>query len=198
MPRIQTTVLVVGLVLAAAFTMGTSAFTTAEIERQANIDVVADDQGLLALTDGNSGDLVFQNSDEQLEIDLTAGTADGANTDARFVLGDEDSPSTAQAFTVTNNDAESHDITVEYSEHDSNDASNLQFEFYDSSDTLVGTADEEGNAATLSASADETFYVIVVIDTGDGATDVVTSGENYTGTLTLSIDDGTETPTPAA
>jgi hypothetical protein len=58
------------LVLVASV-LGASAFTSGSVERASNVNVVNDDTGLLALEDGTSGDLVFQNSSGALEIDFT-------------------------------------------------------------------------------------------------------------------------------
>ncbi len=82
------TVLMASLLLVGTVSIGASAFTAATVERSANVDVVADNEGLLALTDGNSGNLVSQDgSTEQLGIDLESGTAAGANPNATFELG---------------------------------------------------------------------------------------------------------------
>ena len=65
------TLLMASLLLVGTVSIGASAFTAATVERSASVDVVADNEGLLALTDGNSGNLVFQDgSTEQLGIDV--------------------------------------------------------------------------------------------------------------------------------
>ncbi|MFB6293377.1 MAG: hypothetical protein ABEH60_03860 [Halonotius sp.] len=94
------------LLLVGTVSIGASAFTAATVERSASVDVVADNEGLLALTDGNSGDLVFQDgSTEQLGIDLARGTAAGGNPNATFELGNPAAPTTSNAFTIENQDA---------------------------------------------------------------------------------------------
>lgn len=191
MAKLASTLLVAGLILIAGVSVGTSAFTTADIDRQANVDVVADDTGLLGLTDGNSGNLVFQNADDQLEIDFTKGNASGANTDALFRLGDRTNPSVSQAFVITNNDAEAHTINATYNTdtNDAPDTDNLKFEIYDDSNSLVGTVSAAGDTASLDAAAGESYNVVVTVDTGhDGAT-VLKSGDDLSGTLEFRIDD---------
>lgn len=193
MSNLTSTLLVAGLLLVAGVSVGTSAFTTAEVDRQANVDVVADDVGLLGLTDGNSGNLVYQNSSDQLAIDFTNGSADGANTDALFRLGDPADPSGSQAFIITNNDAESHVINASYnaSTSDASTPENLKFEIYDSGGENVGTISASGETASWDASANTAYNVVVTVDTGHSTT-VLTSGDDLSGTLEFRVDDTAE------
>lgn len=191
MAQLMKTLLVAGVILVAGVAVGTSAFTTAAVDRQADADVTTDSNGLLGLTDGNSGNLVYQNADNQLAVNFANGTATGANTNALFELGDPTSPGSSQAFQVTNNDAEAHQIRAAYTPDtdDSNTDANLEFRVYDNSGTLVDTADEEGAVATIPASAGQTFDVVVVFDTGHGSAETLTSTDDLTGTLEFRIDD---------
>ena len=190
MAKLSSTLLVAGLILIAGVSVGTSAFTTADIDRQANVNVVADDTGLLGLTDGNSGNLVFQNADDQLEIDFTNGNASGANTDALFSLGDGSNPSGSQAFIITNNDAETHTINATYNANTAAaDTDNLKFDIYDESNTLVGTVSAAGDTASLTTSPGESYNVVVTVDTGHGGSTVLKSGDDLSGTLEFRIDD---------
>lgn len=193
MSNLTSTLLVAGLLLVAGVSVGTSAFTTAEVDRQANVDVVADDVGLLGLTDGNSGNLVYQNSSDQLAIDFTNGSADGANTDALFRLGDPADPSGSQAFIITNNDDESHVINASYNANtgDASTPENLKFEIYDSGGNNVGTISASGETASWDASANTAYNVVVTVDTGHSTT-VLTSGDDLSGTLEFRVDDTAE------
>lgn len=185
------TLLVASLLLVGTVSIGASAFTAATVERSASVDVVADNDGLLALTDGNSGNLVFQEgSTEQLGIDFTRGTATGANPNATFELGNPADPTGSNAFTIENQDAETHQITVEYTGATTNGEDNLTFEIYDSTGTSVGTVTEEGTTAVFTAPAAETFYTVITVDTGGGsaATDL-TSADDLSGTISFTIDD---------
>jgi hypothetical protein len=188
------TLLVAGIILVAGVSVGTSAFTSATVERQANADVVTDQNGLLGLTDGNSGNLVYQNADDQLAINFENGTALGANTDALFELGDSDNPGSSQAFLVTNNDAESHQMTAAYTPNadDGNADANIEFRVYDNAGALVGTVDEEGTTVSMDAAAGESYNVVVVVDTGHGAAGTLTSVDDLSGTLAFTIDDVAE------
>ena len=185
------TILMASLLLVGTVSIGASAFTAATVERSANVDVVADSEGLLALTDGDSGNLVSQDgSTEQLGIDLESGTAAGANPNATFELGNPAAPTTSNAFTIENQDAEQHQINVKYTGADTNSEDNLLFEIYDSTGTSVGTVTEEGTTASFTAPATDTFYTVVTVDTGGGsaATDL-TSASDLSGTVSFTIDD---------
>jgi hypothetical protein len=188
------TILMASLLLVGTVSIGASAFTAATVERSATVDVVADNDGLLALTDGNSGDLVSQDgSTEQLGIDLESGTASGANPNATFELGNPADPTVSNAFTIENQDAEQHQINVEYTGATTNGEDNLKFDIYDNTGASVGTVTEEGTTASFTAPAAETFYTVVTVDTGGGsaATDL-TSADDLSGTISLTIDDVNE------
>ena len=188
------TLLVAGIILVAGVSVGTSAFTSATVERQANADVVTDSDGLLGLTDGNSGNLVYEDTQDQLAIDFENGTALGANTDALFELGDSNNPGTSQAFKLANNDDESHQVTAAYTldADDGNTASNMEFRVYDDTGTLVGTIDEEGQTVSMDANAGESYNIVIVVDTGHGTTGTLTSVDDLSGTLAFTIDDVAE------
>lgn len=169
------------VVVSASF--AATAFTTGSVERQANVNVVNDDTGLIALADGTTGGLVFQNATGALEIDFTKGGAGGVNTEAHYELGDPANGNTSYAFNITNLDTESHDFTLSYSGSDSEDVdANIQFQVYDDTGALIATADEEGNSAVLSGVASgDVHYVVIVVDT-HGLTDA----SDLSGTLTVS------------
>jgi len=193
MSQLTKTLLVAGVLLVAGISVGTSAFTTAQVDRQANVDVVADEAGLLGLTDGTSGDLVFQNGEGQLGVDFTAGTAGGANTNALFELGNPDDPTNSQAFMITNNDVESHVINTEYRANtsDATTEDNLKFEVYDGSGALVDTISASGSTASWSAPANTAFYVVITVDTGHSS-DLLGPDADLSGTLGFSVDDTVE------
>jgi hypothetical protein len=190
MARITASMLVTGLMLVAAASFGATAFTSATVERQANVDIVNDNAGLLALTDGNSGNLVFQDANGQLAIDFEKGTATGANVNATFELGNPADPSSSQAFNITNQDAESHQINVSYDEVDDNNNENLNISVYKDNGDFVDSATEEGESAIINANAGQNFNVVITVDTGGG--DVSTDLEDtadLSGTISVTIDD---------
>lgn len=156
------------VVIAITATVGTAAFTTGSVSRSSNVNVVTDDKGLIALSDGTSGGLVTQNSTGSLNIDFTAGGAGGANSDAHFELGNPSDPTNQSAFNISNLDAETHDLTVTYSGAGgtSDTDANIAFTVYDSTGTQVATVSEESTSATITgASSGATYYVVIVVDT---------------------------------
>lgn len=156
------------VVIALLVTLGASAYTTGSVTRSSNVNVVTDDQGLIALSDGTSGGLVAQNSTGALAIDFTNGGASGVNTAAHFELGNPSDPTNQSAFNISNLDAETHDLTVTYSGAGgtSDTDANIQFQIYDSTGTQVATVSEESTSATITgASSGATYYVVIVVDT---------------------------------
>ncbi|WP_323676169.1 hypothetical protein [Halorubellus sp. PRR65] len=173
------------LVVVASLIVGASAFTTGSVERSSSVDVVADNSGLIGLEDGTSGDLVYTNSTNALEIDFSQGGGSGVNTAAHFELGNPTDATNQSAFNITNNDASEHDITVEYTgvtESSDTDA-NIQFQIYDSSGSSVGTLSEESTSATITnAAAGSTYHVVVVVDTYG-----LDTNADLSGTLNVSV-----------
>lgn len=156
------------VVVTVTATLGVSAFTTGSVTRNSNVNVVSDDQGLIALSDGTSGGLVAQNSTGALNIDFTAGGASGVNTASHFELGNPADPTNQSAFNISNLDAEPHDLTVAYTGAGgtSDVDANLQFQIYDSTGTQVATVSEENTSATITGAASgATYYVVIVVDT---------------------------------
>lgn len=183
--RLKIAALVVAVVAVTA-TLGASAYTTGSVSRSSTIDVVSDDQGLIALTDGTSGDIVSTSSGGKLSIDFTKGGAGGVNPDATYKLGDAATPSTNRAFNISNLDAASHDLTVAYTGVDAgatgDGTPNIQFRIFDSSGTEVATVTEESTSATISGVASGASYAVVVeVDTTG-----LTNSTSLSGTLTVS------------
>lgn len=170
-------------VAVAAGMLGASAYTSGSVDRQSNVDVVTDGSGLIGLEDGTSGDLVFVNDTGALEIDFTNGSASGVNTNATFNLGDTNDPTNASAFNITNNDAETRDISIDYTldSADSDADGNLKFKIYDSAGNLKGEATEESSASVTGVSSGSTLYVVIVVDTHG-----LSSTDDLSGTLTIS------------
>lgn len=169
------------IVVAAAF--GASAYTSGTVERSSNVNVVNDDQGLLALSDGTSGNLVFQNASGALEIDFTKGGAGGVNVESHYELGNPSDPTNQTAFNISNLDAESHDITVSYTPtvDDGNADTNIEFQIYDQDGVSAGTLDDESTSGSFSAPSGATYYVVIVVDTHG-----LTNSTDLSGTLKVS------------
>ncbi|MEF8819220.1 MAG: hypothetical protein V5A31_06135 [Haloferacaceae archaeon] len=180
----RTMVVAVALVAVVGVT-GASAFTTATVARDAQIDVANDENGAIGLTAGSvSG--VSQNGSGALNLALgQEGTAQGLNTEATFAYGDTSSPTTTFAFEVTNNDSQAHDIDLSYA-FDGNDpntnAVNVEFVVYDSSGgASVATASEDSTATIAGVGGGVSHYVVVQIDTTG-----VASSDDLSGTLEVS------------
>ena len=119
------------LVAGSGAALGTGASVSSTMDRDANIDVVNDATGLLALSPGTEADsdVVRETSGGELTIDFTAnGNAGGTNVNSKYQVGSLQGgynniavfdkvgggPTTNNAFTVVNNDTVARDITVEY------------------------------------------------------------------------------------
>jgi len=70
-----------------AAAMGTGAFASRS-DRNANIQTVSDDKGLIALKDATDGEIVRQREDGELVVDFSAnGNAGGVNTNSQYQIG---------------------------------------------------------------------------------------------------------------
>lgn len=180
--------LFVTIVLLLTGMVASSAFTTATLERDTNIDVVADDQGIIALTDGNSGGIVdVDSSTGELTIDFAVGSASGVNVNSTYELGDPNDPTSEMAFDITNQDSVAHTIGLNYTV-DTGDGvgdpdSSVQFRVYDSTGSQVATEDEESGTDSFTAASGETFHVVVIVDTTVGGVD---QSSDLSGTLHIS------------
>lgn len=165
-----TIVVIAAMLLTGTGIIAASSFTTATLSRDTSINVVSDADGVIALIDGNSGDVVrVDGSTGELNIDFGVGSATGVNVDSRYELGDPDDPS-QRAFNITNQDGVSHEIELNYTVSDGTSGvgdgeSSVEFQVYDSSGTQVATEDEESGTASFTAESGETFAVVVVVDT---------------------------------
>jgi hypothetical protein len=76
------------LAASGAAVMGTGAFAGIRANRNVSANVASDDKALLALRDATNGEIVRQNSSDQIIIDFTAnGRASGINPDSRHQIG---------------------------------------------------------------------------------------------------------------
>lgn len=166
-------VLGVALLVGAAF-IAASAFTTATLSRDANIDVVADPSGIIGLEDGTSGGQVYIGSDGELKIDFDRnGDGLGVNVNSTYVLGNQSSPiaSNQYAFNITNQDTVLHNIKLNYTANDPNvvaggTGNNTEFRVYNhSTGSNVLTVSEEDNGGTFQADSGSSHAVVVVADT---------------------------------
>jgi len=174
--RLKLAAIALGIVIVAS-AVGASAFTTATVERDANLSVATDSGGLVGLTAGDSG-LVTTNND-QLAIDVTEGTASGVNPNSTLTIGNKSSP----AFNITNNFPNAHTFNVAYDMANTDNADstkNVQFELINSSsgDTVATVNEDSGNETEIGAS--ETIGVIVTVDSTGQSTDDLSGTLNVT------------------
>ena len=152
---------------------GASAFTTATVARDAQIDIENDDAGVIGLEKGNAS--AATTTSGQLDLDFDG---EQLNRDATFNFGDTDDPAAANgdAFYVQNNDDQSHEFTIEYT---GNGSASVTLYAVDSSsgDTTV----QSGSSVTISSiTSGEKIFVAVKITTPDSAPQTID------GTLTIS------------
>lgn len=119
------------LTAAGAAGIGTGAFSAMSAERSANINVVSDGDGLVALQPGPGADSHVYTESGEVKIDLSTTDAGGVNVDSWYKVGgvfgledpqgaaindlnDPGGPTTNAAVEVFNQDTATHDITVEY------------------------------------------------------------------------------------
>ncbi|GGM61208.1 hypothetical protein J2752_001374 [Halarchaeum rubridurum] len=172
--RLKLAAIALGIVVVAS-AFGASAFTTATVERDASLNVATDSGGLVGLSAGDSG--LVTTSNDQLAIDVTAGTANGVNPNSTLTIGNTSSP----AFTITNNFPNAHTFNITYDMANDPDPTteNVKFELINSSSQTVTTVNEDtGYEGELGAN--EALDVVVTVDSGGQ-----TSGADLTGTLNV-------------
>lgn len=158
------------LLLLAATMFGASAFTTAEVSRDASIGVTADNESLIALGPGEASTL---DSNGELSIDVNPGSTEGVNVNSTYSFGDSASPTSSYAFNITNADSESHSFTLSYEniQNAQGAAAPVNFTVYDSAGTEIGSVTPSSTVQTT-VSSGETVYIVLDVDTtglDDGA-----------------------------
>lgn len=177
-----------------------SAFTSATLTRDANIDVVSDGTGLIELSPG-AASAVYTDSDGALAIDFAEGAATGVNGNAEFTLGSSsnltgasstsDVESHDYAFTVTLNDeinGTTDDLQLSYTsaDADGNGDANVEFTVYPMGGSALTTASEESSGTITDPTKGTTYYVVLTVDTGAGdAGTTLGSSDDLSGTLTI-------------
>ncbi|MFB6303928.1 MAG: hypothetical protein ABEH47_02080 [Haloferacaceae archaeon] len=184
MRRIGITIGVTVMLIASATVFGASAFTTATVDRDTNLDVVTDNNAVIGLTAGSSG-MVTQTSGGEVTIDSTVSGATGVNGNASFTIGNNSSATSTYAIKITNNAGTSKDFTISYSGFVTSDsAKSLQFELYNSTGSHLATIEQGATSHTVSGLADgSSIYVVVEIKTTNGD---LGSSHDLSGTLTVS------------
>lgn len=195
------------LAAGSAAAMGTGAFSAMSADRDADIDVVSDSEGLVTLRAGPDPS-VFQDGAGELAIDLSP----GINVDSRYqigypknILGGDfgdalvaDAPDgqpfpeyelSEAAFQVVNEDTVDHEVALTYEATDPGD-SIIWFEPVPSNGTS-GNADvievtggsNPDSMPGKTVNPGELLGVTILIDTRDGST-----SDDLSGTLTVSAE----------
>lgn len=170
--------LIGAVLLVAVSVVGSAAFTSAQLDRSANVDVVNDANGLLGLEATPNSGTVTENASGALQIDFATNNATGVNPSATFSVGDAADPVNSYAFTLTNRDTAARDVTLAYAAAAPGNSAITFRVFRDDGTTEAATIRNDGSA-TVSVSAGETLYVVVELDTDSDADDL-------SGTLTIS------------
>lgn len=172
------------LVLLASTAFSSTAFTSAEVDRDVTVSVTSDDAALIALIDGHpSSGLVEQDGGGTLSIDFTRGGATGPNEDAVFEFGSAASPASNHAFRIENRGDREKPLTVSFTltGSDGGDpAPNVEFTFLvdlnadGSIEETVAVSEEDAEATTTDVGPDDVVYVVVTVDTQGlgGSTDL--------------------------
>lgn len=118
-------------------TSASAAYTSLTVERDAQIDVVAYDNGIVKLSPGTVSFVTLAN--DQLAIDTTNGGAGGVNVNSNLLMGDPANPTSAFAFSVLNNDNEQRTMNLSYVTNQCIGTNNVVFQVYDSTGSQDST-----------------------------------------------------------
>ena len=178
MVQVIVTGLVAAVVVMAGVGVGASAFTTANIDRDAEVAVTSDTSGILGLKAGDAGQVYEK--DGQLTIDATHGitnSAVGLNEDANFTIGASGDAANTHAFQLTNSDSQGHDITIGY-DIDGSPSGTIEFAVYDENGKVATATADSSDSFTVASG--ETRYVIINITTDANQDDL-------SGTVTFDV-----------
>ncbi|GAA0303928.1 hypothetical protein [Halarchaeum salinum] len=163
--------LAVGLALTLVATaFGASAFTSASVDVNSNMQVAADENALIGLQDQSSGDIV-DTTGNRLVINTSTGTAEGLNQNSTVEIGNYDNIQNGfaendSAFSITNNAGEERDFTLSYTGYsETNGVENVNFTVVDKGTGIVDSANETNDATVNSVGTNSTRYVLVRINT---------------------------------
>lgn len=168
--------LAVGSVLGAT-SIGAVAFTQANVQRDVSVDIVADDAGPITLNPGATPAVTLQNG--LLTVDTNTANSNGLNGDGTFTYGNSSTPSSTQAFSMTNNSGASKSVTFGLQNFSLGGSSSITMSIYDSTDTLVGDVTPSSDVTT-SLPASDTLYVVLSFDTSG-----LENGDTMNGQFTI-------------
>lgn len=159
-----------------ATAIGSVAYTRAEVTRSVNAKIANDDSAIIGLVAG-SHQAIYNSSNGRLKIDTTNGAA-GLNSQGDFKYGSTSNPSSDYAFSVTNNDNQSHELTVKLNNMTEPGSSTFEIEFFDSSGSSLGTVTSSSNLTYSGWASGETILAVVTI-----TTDGTSGGDSIGGDL---------------
>lgn len=175
-------IVVAVMVLASVIVFGSSAYTSATLDRSGNIDVVKDADGLIGLQSGSSSQVVNDASGE-LTIDFTRDGGNGVNANANFTVGNQSDPTSTYAFTVSNNAGTDHNFDLSYDGFNvTGSDDNLQFRIYNETGVFQTELNQSSSSASVTIPQTEAYYVVLVVDTQG-----LTPSADLSGTFTVSV-----------
>lgn len=154
--------------------VGSFAFTSATVNRSADVSVVADSDASAALRlQAQTG--ASETADGQIALDgvsdLNGGGDAYVTPDGSFVFGDPSAPSSTYCFSMTNQLSESRDFGVSLSNVAPSDG-DIIMTFYDDTGAEIGSADKSTDASGMTLAAGAVAYCVVEIITGSDTTSV--------------------------
>lgn len=170
----RTMVVAVALVAVVGVT-GASAFTTATVARDAQIDVATDANSIITIEDGGAPGASVT-SDGQIELDADG---DSLNQDANFTYGDETDPTSNAVFKLTNGDDATQQLTLNY-DADSGSPGAVKL-FVMEQGASDSTMINSGGSETVTVSSSNTVYVAMAVETPDSVSG--TTSDEISGTL---------------
>lgn len=151
-----------------AGTVGSLAFTQATVTRDLDVQVVTDDSADAALRfQSNDGTTIT--TDGQLAINGISEKNGGGDAyltpNGDFTFGDHSSPSTKNAFTMTNQLTAERSFDVSIGNLASQDVDFI-IKFYDDTGAELGSVNGDTDLTGMALTAGQTVYGVIEIQTG--------------------------------
>lgn len=164
-----------------AGTVGSLAFTQATVERNLDVQVVTDDSADAALR-FQSSDGTTITEDGQLAINGISEHENGGDAyltpNGEFTFGDASSPSTDNAFTMTNQLTSERTFDISISNLTSTDV-DFVIKLFDEMGAELGQVNGETDLSGMALSSGQVVYGVIEIHTGP-------DDSNVTGDVTIS------------
>jgi hypothetical protein len=193
-----------------AAAVGTGAFTSASLEnRTVSVGVESDSNSQIGLVAGDVPD-ISENSNGELELDLTGDEGEGVNANSQYTWGDPESPNSNYAFALVNNDESNYEnieftYTLNNSDwlEDEGSESHIAFKLYrDGNYSKVLDAprplepvetESKSMAQGIIFDSGETWPVVVEVDTDPHTAEKLNDGDiDLSGELTIEVSGRTQ------